>query len=155
VRAFLPALFLAGATPAWAAEPLDGTYLTIGPVGAAARVGAAWVSAVGLELSVVNVSERRLPVALGGTVGGVSYAGRAGGRFWIEGELALGGPLPLGLGVGPAVEVDRVRPFRPGGQATIWIFVGIVPYARVGALRDTGLFFEAGAMLKIPARRFP
>jgi hypothetical protein len=154
VRVLLPALLLVAAAAAQA-DPLDGTYVTVGPVGAAAHVEGEWVSAVGLELSIVNVIEQRLPAAIGGTFGGVSYAGRPGGRFWLEGEVALGGPLPAGIALGIATEVDRVRPYRPGAQATIWFLVGFVPYVRAGVLRETGAFFEAGVMLKIPARRFP
>ncbi len=143
------------ADTASARDPLDGTYVMIGPVAAAAFVADEWVSAVGGELSVVNVVESRFPAAMGLTAGGVSYAGRPGGRLWLEAEVATGAPVPVGLGLGVATEVDPVRPYRAGAQATLWIFTGIVPFVRAGAVRETGVFFEAGVMLKIPARRFP
>ena len=149
------ALILASSAPTWAREPLDGTYLTLGPVGAGAHVAGEWVTAVGGELSVVQVVEDRFPAALGVSGGGVSYGGRSGGRLWLEVEAATGGPLPLGLGAGVTTEVDHMRPYRLGGQATAWIFIGIVPYVRVGVLQETGRFLEAGVMFKIPARRFP
>jgi hypothetical protein len=139
------------------AQSLDGTYVTIGPVAGGARVEGEWLSAVGLELSLVRVTETALPGALGVCAGGVSYAGRKGGRLWLEVEAALAAPLPfpIGLGAGAAAEVDRIEPARLGGQATLWFLAGFVPYVRAGAVERSGAFIEAGVMLKIPARRFP
>jgi hypothetical protein len=139
------------------ADSLDGIYLTIGPVAAAARVASEWVSAVGLELSVARVTERAFPAAWGVAGGGVSYGGRAGGRLWLEAEAAIYEPLPVPIGVslGAAAEVDAVRPPRWGAQATLWFCAGFVPYLRAGSVAETGRFVEVGIMLKIPARRFP
>jgi len=131
---------------------LDGWYLTIGPVAAAARVAGSWWSAVGLEVSIVDVAEHALPAALGICGGGVSYAGRAGGRLWLEAEIAVARPIPVGLGVGGAAEVDPVEPPRLGVEATVWLFAGLVPYVRVGTVKTTGGFVEAGLMVKIPVR---
>jgi hypothetical protein len=135
---------------------LDGVYITAGPLGAAVETNGAWFSGAGLELSVVHVRERALPAAYGVALGGISYIGRDGGRLWLELEAAIGQPLPfgVGLGVGPALDIGAERPTRLGGQATLWIFAGIVPYVRVGTIAETGGFFEAGVMIKIPARRF-
>jgi hypothetical protein len=162
VRPAAPAvLFALGAAAAARGDELrspsdlDGIYLTLGPVGAASRVADSWYSAVGGELSIVDVVEHRFPAALGVSGGGVSYAGRAGGRLWLEAESGISRPLPMGLGIGVAAEVDRVRPPRLGPEATLWIYWGIVPYVRIGTVRETGSFVEAGLMLKIPARRFP
>jgi hypothetical protein len=131
---------------------LDGWYLTIGPVGAASRVADQWWSAFGLELSVVRVAEHALPAALGLAGGGVSYAGRRGGRLWLEAEIGVARPLPIGLGVGLAAEVDPVEPPRLGVEATLWAYGGLVPYVRVGTVKTTGTFVEAGAMIKVPVR---
>ena len=131
---------------------LDGWYLTIGPVGAASHVAGDWLSAFGLEASVVRVTEHGLPGAIGLCGGGVSYAGRAGGRLWAEIEVGLGSPLPLGLGVGAAVEVDPVEPPRSGVEATLWAYAGLVPYVRVGTVKISGGFIEAGVMIKVPVR---
>jgi hypothetical protein len=119
-------------------------------------LGSDWYSGYGLELSVVRVREEAFPVALGLAGGGISYAGRAGGRLWLEAETAIEKPLPfsLGLGVGAAAEVDPVRPPRLGVEATLFAYLGIVPYVRVGAVEDTGKFIELGVMIKIPAHRF-
>lgn len=140
-----------------AAQSLDGTYVTLGPVAAGARVEGDWVSAVGLELSVARVREQDFPGALGVCAGGVSYGGRRGGRLWLEGEAAIAAPLPfpVGLSAGLTAEVDRVLPARIGGEATLWFLAGLVPYVRTGAVSRSGVFFEAGVMFKIPARRWP
>ncbi len=135
---------------------LDGLYVTLGPVGAATRVEGEWLSAVGGELSVVLVRERCLPAAVGVDVGGMSYAGRDGGRLWAEAEVAVGRPLPFGLGIGGGVaaEVDANRRPRWGWQGTLWVFAGIIPYFRVGSVEESAGFLEVGVMIKIPARRF-
>jgi len=143
----------------WADRPppspanLDGLYLTVGPLGGATRVEGAWTTGAGAELSLVRVTERCLPAALGIAAGGVGYTSRAGGRLWLEAEAAIGRPLPVavGLGLGTAAEVDAVRPARFGAQATLWLFTGILPYLRAGAVQGAGAFVEAGIMIKIPA----
>lgn len=155
----LPWLALLWVVVAHADEPpgsLDGVYITVGPVAAAARVEGMWHSAVGLEISIARVTEHQFPAVLGVAGGGVSYAGRDGGRLWLEAEGALYDPLPLavGLAAGVTAEVDAVRPARLGAQATLWFLGGLVPYARVGAVRESGAFVELGVMLKIPAKRF-
>ena len=143
------------------AEPVretnDGLWLTLGPVGGATRIGGGWFSAFGLETSVVRLTEGRIPALIGGAFGAVSYAGRDGGRFWLEGEAAVGDPLPfaIGLGVGPCAEIGRQIPTRLGVQGTVWVFAGVLPYVRAGALADVGGFVEIGVMIKVPAIRFP
>ena len=135
---------------------LDGTYITVGPVAGATRVAGEWTSSVGLEISVARVTETAFPAAWGVAGGGVSYTSRPGGRLWLEAEGALYEPLPLpvGLALGVTTEVDAVRPPRWGAQGTLWLLAGFVPYARVGAVEENGVFVELGVMLKIPARRF-
>jgi hypothetical protein len=147
-------------TGAAAAEPrteLDGVWLTLGPVAAAARVEGEWHSAVGAELSVVRVVESALPAALGLCAGGVTYAGREGGRIWLEGELAIASPLPfpVGLAAGATAHLEPHDRLRVGAQATLWFLAGFVPFVRAGALEGPGAFVEVGVMLKIPVRRFP
>jgi hypothetical protein len=139
------------------AQSLDGVYITVGPVGAASRVGEAWVSAVGAEVSVVRVAETRIPAALGVAVGGISHSGLPTSRLWLEAEIAVLRPLPLpvGLGAGLATELHTVSPPRLGAQATLWFLAGLVPFVRAGAISGSGTFIELGVMLKIPARRFP
>jgi len=150
---------VARAQPAEAPPPsqLDGVWITLGPVAAAARVENAWYSAVGAELSLVRVVESAVPAAVGVCAGGVRYTGRKGSRFWLEGELGIASPLPfpIGLAAGGAVHIDPVEPARFGGQATLWFLAGVVPFVRAGAVTHSGAFVEIGLMLKIPVRRFP
>jgi hypothetical protein len=150
-------LLVNGAASAEPRTELDGIWLTLGPVAAAARVEGEWHSAVGAELSVVRVVESALPAALGICAGGVTYAGREGGRLWVEAEVALASPLPfpVGLAAGGAAELDPVERPRFGGQATLWFLAGFVPFVRAGAVERSGAFVELGVMLKIPVRRFP
>jgi hypothetical protein len=134
---------------------LDGIYVTLGPVAAGTYVDDVFTMAAGLELSVVRVTEHRIPAALGISGGGLSYGARQGGRLWAEVEAALADPLPFGLGlsVGVGAEVDPVRRPRMGAQGTLWLFAGVVPYLRLGTLAEVGTFVEAGIMLKLPALR--
>lgn len=168
-------LLLAGARTAHAEEPpaptapaapapdhrsvanLDGHYLTIGPVAGAARAEDTWNSFVGAELSWVRVREHRTPAALGIALGAVSWSGLPGGKGWVELEVGFKNPVPgiplsVGLGAGPVVELDRVDPPRWGAQGTLWFFAGFIPYVRVGAVEDRGVFVEAGLMIKIPRK---
>ena len=160
MRAVAVALLLAQAACVAATRrstaDLDARYLTGGPVGGAIHVEGAWVSGVGLEASFVDIHEHAFPAAIGAAAGGVAYAGRDGGRLWLEAEVAVKRPLPVavGLGAGPAVEVDAVRPPRWGGEATLWVFAGVVPYVRAGWLQETGTFGELGLMIKLPVARF-
>ena len=133
---------------------LDGWYLTIGPIAAAAHVHGRWISAIGGEASLVRLGERRVPAVLGVCGGGVSYSSLPGGRFWLEAEIGLEDPLPfaLGLAVGATAEVNRVDPPRFGVEATLWALGGFVPYVRVGTLEIVGSFVEMGVMLKVPVR---
>ena len=149
------------AAAARADEPVpvsnDGLWLTVGPVGGGVRVGGDWFSLFGLEASVVYLRERGHPALIGGSFGGMSYAGRGGGRFWLEAEIAVNDPLPVavGLGFGPAAEIGRSQPTHLGIQGTLWLFTGVIPYVRAGALEVTGGFVEVGVMIKIPAVRGP
>ncbi len=108
-------------------------------------------------MSVVRVREHGALAGLGVDVGGVSYAGQAGGRLWLELEAAVHDPLPVavGLSAGPAVETSLGGIERVGAQATLWLYLGVVPYVRVGTLPADGNFVEMGLMFKVPAHRFP
>ena len=95
--------------------------------------------------------------ALGGlSFGGISYAGRDGGRLWLEAEVAFNRPLPFGIGLagGVVAEVDPVAEPRLGLQGTLWVYAGVIPYLRVGTVDVSGEFVEVGLMIKIPAVRF-
>lgn len=130
-------------------------WATVGPAFAAARVEGKWTSAAGGELSLLHVTERALPAALGISIGALGYVEREGGRVWLEAEAALRDPLPFGLGfsVGATAEVDVVEPARWGGQTTVWAFAGVIPYVRAGWVEVSGAFLEAGLLVKVPVLR--
>ncbi len=139
-----------------AASDLDGLHLWLGPVGAATRVEGDWDSAWGGTVAVVRVRERAPLAAAGLWLGGARYAARDGGRLWLDGIAGtrrLGGRM-LGVGVGPVLELGELRHLRPGAQASIWCFAGVVPYARVGVLEASGPFVELGLSLSVPALRW-
>lgn len=131
---------------------LDGLYVTVGPVVSITHVEGAWVTAAGAELAAIHIREHAFPAALGLALGGVAYGARDGGRVWLEAEVAVNDPLPIpiGLALGVAAEVDQTRSPRRGVQATLWAFAGLVPFVRVGTLELEGTFVEAGVMIKIP-----
>jgi hypothetical protein len=144
----------AAKVPGRLAANLDGLYATIGFLGAGVDVEGDWYSGAGGEISLVLVREHSIPGAFGLAGGGLSYAGRDGGRLWLEAETAVnrGLPFALGLGAGVTAEVDPVRRPRYGAQATLWAFVGPLPYVRVGWCEEIGTFVEVGLMVKVPIR---
>lgn len=151
---------LGGAEPARAdplesSADLDGLYLALGPLGGAIYHEGAWGAGFGGEVTVVRVAEREPVAALGAAVGGLRFADRDAGHLWADLSIGTRWPLDLavGLSVGPTVEVDEVIPPRFGGHATIWLFVGVVPYLRVGAVETSGRFVELGVKLALPAIR--
>ncbi len=135
---------------------LDGTYVWLGPSGAAVRVDGGWFSSWGGGLQVVRIRERARLGVVGAWLSGVHYAGRDGGRIALEGVVGtrrLLGPM-LGLGLGPAIELgDRHHP-RLGGQASAWLYAGISPYLRLGVVADTGAYLELGVQVSLPVRRW-
>jgi hypothetical protein len=133
---------------------LDGHYLTIGPVAAAAWAQDSWVSAVGAEVSWIRLREHRMPAAYGLAVGGVRFGDRDGARFWLELEFAVKRPLPfaLGLSAGLTLDLPGADPPRYGAQGTLWVFAGVIPYLRIGSVMETGTFVEAGLMIKLPVK---
>lgn len=134
----------------------DGDKLLIGPVAGAVLIEGTWDSAVGGELSLVRIREHRSLAAMGFGFGYARYAGRDGGRLWLEavaGTRRLGGFL-VGASVGPAVELGAVQHPRLGGTASVWAFVGVIPYVRAGVLDEAGSYVEIGLALELPVWRF-
>jgi hypothetical protein len=151
---------LAGAGPAAAdgvapprqAGTLDGTYVAVGPVGAAVRIAGGWDAAFGGELSLARVQERRPLAGFGLTLGAATYTERSGGRLWADLQAATRwlGPA-VGAGLGPVLEIDDLRPPRWGAQVSLWVYVGVIPYLRLGHLETTGTFLEVGLRVPLPA----
>lgn len=115
----------------------------------------AWDAAFGGEAGLYRIDARRRLIALGLATGGVWYSAREGGRVWVHGELGLSllGRV-IGISAGPTVELDDERPPRWGAQGSLWVFAGVIPYLRIGAVQDTGAFFEAGIRISLPTLRW-
>ncbi len=117
---------------------LDGTYLALGPMAALVRAGggaASWDGGFGGEIFLVRVREQEAVASLGISAGALRLAADDRGRAWSE--ILLGSRIAgihAGLGAGASVEIDEVRAPRWGGHATVWIFAGVVPYARMGVV---------------------
>lgn len=135
---------------------LDGTYLWLGPSGAAARVDDGWYSSWGGGVQLVRVRERARVGVVGAWLSGVHYAGRDGGRVALEaviGTRRVLGPM-LGLGLGPVLELgERHHPWA-GGQVSAWLYAGVSPYVRLGAVANAGAYLELGVQVSLPARRW-
>ena len=122
---------------------LDGTYLWLGPTGAASRIDAQWDSTFGADLALV-----------GGNLGASRWTERGGGRVWVDGLLGthLAGHM-LGVSLGPIVELSELAHPRPGASIGVWGFAGITPFARLGAVADHGIFAEIGVHIALPVLR--
>lgn len=139
--------------PGW---DLDGTYLWLGPTGAAGRVDGAWDSLFGGHLAIVRVRERARLGALGGAFGASRWTERGGGRLWLDGLFGtrLGGRM-IGASLGPTLEVSELTHPRPGAAVGLWIFLGVTPYVRIGVVDELGGFAEVGVHIALPVFRRP
>ena len=138
-------------TPSW---DLDGTYLWLGPVGAASHIDARWDSTFGGEAAVVVVHERAPLALVGANLGASRWTGRGGGRVWVDGLVGthLLGRM-TGISLGPIAELSEVAHPRPGASIGIWCFAGITPFARVGVVSNLGMFAEVGIHIALPVLR--
>jgi hypothetical protein len=137
--------------PSW---DLDGTYLWLGPVGAAGYLDATWDSTFGGEAAVVVVHERERLGLVGVDVGASRWTERGGGHVWVDGLLGthLLGRM-WGASLGPIVELSELARPRFGGSVGLWGFAGITPYARVGVVERLGMFAELGIHIALPVLR--
>jgi len=89
-------------------------------------------------------------------LGGARFGMRNAGRLWLEGMVGTGRLLGVVVGVaaGPTLEVDEQIPPRVGVQGSLWLYAGVLPYLRVGAVRDGGSFVEIGVKVSLPAVRW-
>jgi hypothetical protein len=137
--------------PSW---DLDGTYLWLGPLGAASRIDARWDSTFGADAAVVVVRERAPLALVGGDLGASRWTARGGGRVWVDGLIGthLLGHL-AGISLGPIVELSDIAHPRPGGSVGVWGFAGVTPFARVGSVANLGMFAEVGLHIALPVMR--
>ncbi len=133
---------------------LDGLYVWLGPVGAAARIDDRWDSTIGGDVSILRVDEAAPVSVVGGSLGGSRWGARGGGRVWLDGVVGthLAG-RPLGVTLGPVVELSDVAHPRLGGAVGVWGFLGITPYARLGYVDRLGGFVEVGLHIALPVWR--
>ncbi|MCG8420256.1 MAG: hypothetical protein MJE77_20180 [Proteobacteria bacterium] len=142
---------------------LDGFYIALGPVASAVCEGGAWDGGFGGEISLVRVRERGLLTALGVGLGAVRFAraarddtlGGGIGRAWADVQLGIScwpGPA-CGIGAGLAAEIDSITPPRWGAQATFWIFMGVIPFIRIGTVQKDGAYIDFGIKVALPAVR--
>jgi hypothetical protein len=133
---------------------LDGTYLWLGPLGAASRIDARWDSTFGADAAVVVVREHARLALAGGDLGASRWTARGGGRVWVDGLFGtyLLGPL-TGISLGPIIELSDVTHPRFGGSIGVWGFAGITPFARVGSIANLGMFAEVGIHIALPVLR--
>jgi hypothetical protein len=146
----------AAALPGVRVTNLDGLYLALGPTAALVRADGQWDGGFGGEISLVRVREREPLAALGLTAGALRLVDEDRGRAWSE--LLAGSRIAgvhVGLGAGASVELDELRPPRWGGHATLWIFAGVVPYARLGMVEGGGSFAEMGIRIAFPVFHRP
>ena len=136
--------------PSW---DLDGTYLWLGPIGAASFLDR-WDSTFGGEAAIVAVRERAPVGVLGVNLGASRWTARGGGRVWIDGLVGtyLLGRM-MGASLGPIVELSDVVHPKLGASIGVWGFFGITPFARVGAVTDLGMFAELGVHIALPVVR--
>ena len=137
--------------PTW---DLDGTYLWLGPLGAASWIDARWDSTFGADAAVVVVRERARLALVGGDLGASRWTARGGGRVWVDGLFGtyLLGHL-TGVSLGPILEISDVTHPRLGGSVGVWGFAGITPFVRIGSVTNLGMFAEVGIHIALPVLR--
>jgi hypothetical protein len=137
--------------PSW---DLDGSYLWLGPIGAASYIDARWDSTFGGEAAVVVVHEHDLLGLAGLNLGASRWTERGGGRVWVDGLIGthvLG--RMMGASLGPILEISELAHPRLGASIGVWGFAGITPFARVGAVTNLGMFAELGVHIALPVLR--
>lgn len=139
--------------PSW---DLDGTYLWLGPTGAASHIATDWDSTFGGDATLVRVREQRLLSVVGGTFGASRWTERGGGRVWLDAVAGtrIGTSRMIGVSVGPIVELSDIAHPRYGASAGLWAFAGITPFARVGTVEKLGTFAEIGLHVTLPVLRW-
>jgi hypothetical protein len=132
---------------------LDGTYVFLGPSGAASRIDADWDSTVGGDLSLIRVRENEAIGAVGASFGAQRWTVRGGGRLWLDAIIGTKLGRMIGVSAGPILELNELAHPRVGGSIGAWAFVGVAPYVRVGAVQDLGGFVELGVHIALPVIR--
>jgi hypothetical protein len=131
-------------------------FLALTVLGSAVRAEGEWDSAFGGEVAVGALRAGDALAAWAAGIDFVAYSERSGGRVTLEGALGTRWPtgVLLGLAGGPMIELDDFRRPRAGGQLSVWIFAGVVPYVRAGTVEDSGFFVDLGLRIPLPVLRW-
>ena len=137
--------------PTW---DLDGTYLWLGPLGAATHIDAQWDTAFGVDATVIRIREHASLAAIGGTFGASRYTVRDGGELWLDALVGreIGGHM-IGLSLRPILELSELEHPKVGASMGLWGFIGVAPYVRLGAVESLGTFAEIGVHIALPVIR--
>ncbi|MGE0871507.1 MAG: hypothetical protein AB7P03_23305 [Kofleriaceae bacterium] len=150
-RSAPPSVPPSGFGPSW---DLDGVYLWLGPIGAAAHVDQNWDSTIGGQLAITRVRERERLGLIGVAAGASAWTEQQAGRVWLD--LVAGNRFAgrmAGLSIGPVLELNALAHPRIGGALGCWAFVGVTPYARVGWVHELGMLGEIGVYIAFPVYR--
>ena len=131
-------------------------FLAFSLLGSAIRAEGEWDSGFGGGITVGALRDCCALGAWAAAVGFLAFSERSGGR--ASAEVAVGTRWPtgvlVGLSGGPLLELDELRKPRAGGQISLWVFAGVVPYVRVGTVEKSGLFVDIGVGIHLPAGRW-
>lgn len=136
--------------PSW---DLDGTYLWLGPLGAASYAEDEWDSTIGGQVAIIRIRERNALGAIGGSFGGSRWTARGDYRLWLDAIAGTRLGKMIGVSAGPLLELSHERHPEIGGSIGVWAFLGITPYARIGYVDEVGGFAEVGLHIALPAIR--
>lgn len=137
--------------PSW---DLDGFYVWLGPIGAASYVDARWDSTFGGDAAIAIIRERAALGVIGANLGASRWTVRGGGQVWVDGLVGtrLLGRM-MGASIGPILELSELAHPKLGASIGVWVFAGITPFARIGAVSDLGMFAELGIHIALPVLR--
>ncbi len=137
--------------PSW---DLDGSYLWLGPLGAASYAEDEWDSTVGGQIAILRIRERDVLGAIGGSFGASRWSATGSYRLWLDAIAGTRLGKMIGVSAGPLLELSHERHPHVGGSVGIWAFLGVTPYARVGIVDELGGFAEIGLHIALPAKRW-
>jgi len=136
--------------PSW---DLDGLYVWLGPTGAASHTQDEWDSTFGAHAAVIRVRENELVGAVGATIGASRWTVRGGARLWLDGLIGTRIGRMVGITAGPILELPELKHPEVGASVGVWAFLGVVPFVRVGTVRELGGFVEIGIHIALPVFR--
>ncbi len=131
-------------------------FLALTVLGSAVRAEGEWDSGFGGEIAIGALRDQSALAAWVAGIDFLAYSERSGGRVTLEAALGTRWPTGalIGLAGGPVIELDDFRRPRAGGQLSVWIFAGVVPYVRAGTVENGGFFVNLGLRIPLPVWRW-